>query len=96
MSTDSKWRPAARIFWFSRALLSGILSLVVKWCHLGARTVMRNAWPLSSAGDRDSISTFELMPQYQDFGFQPPPRLEAVAQHADEKEGNCNHATIML
>jgi hypothetical protein len=27
---------------------------------------------------------------------QPPPRLEAVAQHADEKEGNCNHATIML
>jgi hypothetical protein len=38
----------------------------------------------------------ELMPQYQDFRFQPPPRLEAVAQHADEKEGNCNHATIML
>jgi hypothetical protein len=36
------------------------------------------------------------MPQYQDFGFQPPPRLEAVAQHADEKEANCNHATIML
>jgi type IV secretion system protein TrbE len=37
-----------------------------------------------------------LRPQYQDFRFQPPPRLEAVAQHADEKEGNCNHATIML
>ncbi|MGH6812190.1 MAG: hypothetical protein ACREDM_07535 [Methylocella sp.] len=35
-----------------------------------------------------------MMPQYQDFGFQPPPRLEAVAQHADEKDGNCNHATI--
>src|ERR1700730_4151905 len=32
----------------------------------------------------------------QDFRFQPPPRLEAVAQHADEKEGNCNHTTIML
>jgi hypothetical protein len=27
---------------------------------------------------------------------QPPPRLEAVAPHADETEGNCNHATIML
>jgi hypothetical protein len=36
------------------------------------------------------------MPQYQDFGFQPPPRFEAVAQHGGEKEGNCNHATIML
>jgi hypothetical protein len=35
------------------------------------------------------------MPQDQDFGFQPPPRFEAVAQHADEKNSNCNHATIM-
>jgi hypothetical protein len=42
------------------------------------------------------LQDIELMPQYQDFGFQPPPRLEAVEQHADEKEGNCNHATIML
>jgi hypothetical protein len=42
------------------------------------------------------LQDIELMPQYQDFGFQPPPRLEAVAQHADEKQGNCNHATIML
>jgi hypothetical protein len=42
------------------------------------------------------LQDIELMPQYQDFGFQPPPRLEAVAQHADEKEGNCNHAMIML
>jgi hypothetical protein len=42
------------------------------------------------------LQDIERMPQYQDFGFQPPPRLEAVAQHADEKEGNCNHATIML
>jgi hypothetical protein len=33
----------------------------------------------------------DLMPQYQDFGFQPPSRLEAVAQHPDEKEANCNH-----
>src|SRR5436190_18770839 len=33
----------------------------------------------------------ELMPQYQHFRLQPPSRLEAVAQHADEKEGNCDH-----
>jgi hypothetical protein len=26
------------------------------------------------------------MPQYQDFRFQPPSRLEAVAQHADEQQ----------
>ena len=31
------------------------------------------------------LQDIELMPQYQDFGFQPPPRFEAVAQHADEK-----------
>jgi len=24
------------------------------------------------------------MPQYQDFGLQPRPRLEEVAQHTDE------------
>ncbi len=42
------------------------------------------------------LQDIELMPQSEDFGFQPPPRLEAVAQHADEKESNCNHATIML
>jgi hypothetical protein len=45
---------------------------------------------------RALLQDIELMPQYQDFGFKPPPRLEAVAQHADEKEGNCIHATIML
>ena len=36
------------------------------------------------------------MPQYQDFGFQPPPRLEAAARHAGEQEANCNHAMTML
>jgi hypothetical protein len=46
-------------------------------------TQMQSAW---CALLQDS----ELMPQYQDFGFQPPTRLEAVAQHADE------NATIML
>jgi len=34
------------------------------------------------------------MPQYQDFGFQPP-RLEAV-YYGDEMEGNCNHTMILL
>jgi len=42
------------------------------------------------------LQNIELTLQNQDFGFQPPPRFEAVAQHADEKEGHCNHATIML
>ena len=37
------------------------------------------------------LEDIELMPQDQVFGFQPPSRLEAVAQHADEKEANCNH-----
>ena len=31
----------------------------------------------------------ELMSQYQDFGFQPRPWLEAVAQHTDEQEADC-------
>ena len=33
----------------------------------------------------------ELMPQDQDFRFQPPSRLEAVAQHAEEEQGECDH-----
>jgi hypothetical protein len=36
------------------------------------------------------------MPQNQDFGFQPPSRLEAVAQYADEKKTDCNHSAIMF
>jgi hypothetical protein len=36
------------------------------------------------------------MPQNQDFGFELTSRLEAVAQHASEKEANCNHAAIMF
>ena len=50
---------------------------------------MQSAW-------RALLQNIKLMPQYQDFGFQLPPRFEAVAQHADEKESNCNHAAIML
>lgn len=29
-------------------------------------------------------------------GFEPSSRLKAVAHHADEKEGNCEHLTIMF
>jgi hypothetical protein len=38
----------------------------------------------------------ELMPQHQNFGFQSPSRLEAIEQHADEKETDCNHTAIMF
>jgi hypothetical protein len=38
----------------------------------------------------------QLMSQYQDFRLQPPSRLEAVAQHADEQEADYNHAAIMF
>jgi hypothetical protein len=31
------------------------------------------------------------MPQDQDFGLQPSTRLEAVAQHTDEEEADCDH-----
>jgi hypothetical protein len=37
------------------------------------------------------LQDIELMPQDQDFRFQPPSWLEAVAQHTDEEEGNCDH-----
>jgi len=36
------------------------------------------------------------MPQKQVFGFELASRLEAVAQHTNEKEANCNHATTMF
>jgi hypothetical protein len=36
------------------------------------------------------------MPQDQDFGFQPLLRLEAVAQHAQKQEADCNHLAIMF
>jgi hypothetical protein len=45
---------------------------------------------------RALLQDVELMPQHQDFGFKPSSRLEAVAQHADEKEGNSEHPTIMF
>ena len=36
------------------------------------------------------------MAQDQDFGFQPLLRLEAVAQHAEKQEADCNHSAIMF
>jgi hypothetical protein len=45
---------------------------------------------------RALLQDTELMPQNQSFGFQPPSRLEAVVQQADEKEGNCSHSAIMF
>jgi hypothetical protein len=36
-----------------------------------------------------SSEDVQLMPQYQDFGFQPRPRPEEVAQHANEQEADC-------
>jgi len=45
---------------------------------------------------RALLQDVELMPQHQDFGFKPSSRLEAVAQHAHEKEGNSEHPAIMF
>src|SRR5215475_5774254 len=45
---------------------------------------------------RSLLQDVELMPQYQDFGFQPRPRLEEFAQHADEQEADRNHSAIMF
>jgi hypothetical protein len=50
---------------------------------------MRSRW-------RTPPENIELMPQHQDLGFQLPSRLEAVAQHADEQEDDCNHAAMMF
>jgi len=51
---------------------------------------------MQSATWRALLQDVELMPQHQDFGFKSLSRLEAVAQHADEKEGNCEHPAIMF
>ena len=40
---------------------------------------------------RALLQNIELMPQNQDFSFEPLARLEAVAQHADDQKGNCHH-----
>jgi hypothetical protein len=43
---------------------------------------------MQSMARRALLQDVELMPQYQDFGFQPWPRLEAVAQHTGEQEAD--------
>jgi len=50
---------------------------------------MRSPW-------RTLLQDIELMPHNQELGFQLLSRLEAVAQHADEQEADCNHAAIMF
>jgi len=39
---------------------------------------------------------FARPPQNQNFGFELASRLEAVAQHANERKANCNHVAIMF
>jgi len=50
---------------------------------------MRSTW-------RTRPKNVQLMPQHQDLDLQLLSRLEAVAQHADEQQANCNHAAIMF
>jgi hypothetical protein len=45
---------------------------------------------------RALLQDIELMPQHQDLGLQLLSRLEAVEQHADKQEPDCNHAAIMV
>jgi hypothetical protein len=51
---------------------------------------------MQSTAWRALLQHVELMPQYQDFGFQPRSRLEEVAQHTDEQEADPNHPTILF
>jgi hypothetical protein len=51
---------------------------------------------MQSKARRTPLQDVELMPQYQDFGFQPRSRLEAVAQHTDQQKADCNHSAIMF
>jgi hypothetical protein len=50
---------------------------------------MRSTW-------RALLQNIDLMPQRQNLGFQPPSRLEAVAQQADDQEPQRNHAEMMF
>src|SRR5262249_21249838 len=51
---------------------------------------------MQSTARRALLQDIELMPQYQDFGFQPRSRLEEVAQHTDEQDADRNHSAIMF
>jgi hypothetical protein len=48
------------------------------------------------SGRRSLLQNIELMPQYEDLGFQLVPRSEEVEQRAEEQEADCNHAAIMF
>ena len=58
-------------------------------CAVGPTQLQPTTW-------RVPLQDVELMPQDQDFGFQPLLRLEAVAQHAEKQEADCNHSAIMF
>ena len=51
---------------------------------------------MQSTARRTPLQDVELMPKYQDFGFQPQSRLEEVAQHAGKQEAGRNHSAIMF
>ena len=40
---------------------------------------------------RALLQDIELMPQDQDFSFEPLARLEEIAEQTDQKKGNCHH-----
>jgi len=44
---------------------------------------------------RALLQDIELMPQHQDFGFQPPPRLEAVARKGRQLPSCDDHVLIL-
>ena len=48
-------------------------------------------WPAR----RLPLQNIELMTQYDELRFQLLSRPEAVTQHTDEQEGDCNHLAIM-
>jgi hypothetical protein len=59
--------------------------------------VIFGAFPPGPWAPRSALlQDIELMPRHQDFSFQPPSRLEAVAQHPEEQQTHCDHSTIML
>ena len=42
------------------------------------------------------LQNIELMTQYDELRFQLLSRPEAVPQHADEQEADCNHSAMMF
>ncbi len=57
------------------------------------------SWARMRARRHLRVRILSAQPTYnenQDFSFELVSRLEAVAQHANEKEANRNHAAIMF